>query len=275
MKTGFAHTVFAKYALALVVALTAFGARAELDWSSALEGAQRSEANRARDAFRHPRQTLEFFGLQPGMTVVEIAPGGGWYTEVLAPLLRDNGTLYAAHYSLNPPNGYYRNSLGRFLQKLAADSELYDGVVVTQLQPPAQTQAAPAGSADLALAFRNVHSWMRADTLAPTLEAVYAALKPGGRFGVVQHRAKPGTSVEDMKRTGYVTEAHVIAAAEQAGFELLERAEINANPKDTADHPKGVWNLPPALRDGDKRRERYLAIGESDRMTLLFAKPAS
>ncbi|MBN7798861.1 class I SAM-dependent methyltransferase [Parahaliea mediterranea] len=274
MKSAFDRTAVAKYALVLVAALAACGARAGLDWTGALDGAQRSEANRARDTFRHPRQTLEFFGLEPGMTVVEIAPGGGWYTEVLAPLLRGNGTLYAAHYSLNPPNAYYRNSLGRFLQKLAADSELYDGVVVTQLQPPAQALAAPAGSADLALAFRSVHSWMRADTLAPTLGAIYAALKPGGRFGLVQHRAQPGTSVADMKRTGYVTEAYVIAAAEKAGFELVERADINANPKDSADHPKGVWNLPPALRDGGKRRDHYLAIGESDRMTLLFAKPA-
>lgn len=264
-----------KYGIALLLALATFGARADFNWDTALEGEQRSADNRARDEYRHPQQTLEFFGLEPGMTVLEIAPGGGWYTEVLAPLMQDNGSYYAAHYSLNPPNGYYRNSLGKFLQKLAGDDELYGDVIVTQLQPPAEVTAAPAGSVDLALAFRNVHSWMRGDALDATLEAIHTALKPGGHFGVVQHRAKPETPVEDMKSSGYVTEQYLIEAAQEAGFELVERSEINANPRDTADHPDGVWNLPPSLRAGDDKRAHYESIGESDRMTLLFAKPAS
>ncbi|WP_116365039.1 class I SAM-dependent methyltransferase [Parahaliea mediterranea] len=264
-----------KVGIALLFALSAGLAHAALDWDTALNGAQRSEENRARDTFRHPRETLEFFGLQEGMNVLEVAPGGCWYTEVIAPLMKDNGTYYAAHASLNPPNAYYRNSLGQYLQKLAADSDLYSAVVVTQLQPPSEMTAAPAGSVDLAVAFRNVHSWMRGDVLEPTLAAIFTALKPGGRFGLVQHRAKPGTDVEAMKASGYVTEDYVIAAAQKAGFKLVKRADINANPKDTADHPNGVWNLPPGLRDGEKDREKYLAIGESDRMTLLFERPGA
>lgn len=264
-----------KFGLAILFALLVLPASAApaLNWDKALSGDHRSEANSARDEYRHPQQTLEFFGLKPGMSVVEVAPGGGWYTEVLAPLLHDNGKYYAAHGSLNSPGGYYRRSLGKYLEKLASKPELYDSVIVTQLQPPAETTIAPPGSIDLAVAFRNVHSWMGADVLADTLAAINTALKPGGKFGVVQHRARPGTDVETMKESGYVTEDYIIDAASKAGFELVSRSEINANPKDTADHPDGVWNLPPALRAGDKDKDKYMAIGESDRMTLLFAKP--
>jgi len=263
-----------KYGIALLLALSTSLAQAALDWDTALTGPQRSDDNKARDEYRHPRETLEFFGIKEGMTVLEVAPGGGWYTEVIAPLVVGNGTFYAAHGSLNPPSSYYRNSLGKFLQKLAAEQELYGPVVVTQLQPPTDMVAAPAASVDLAVAFRNVHSWMRGDVLEPTFSAVYAALKPGGRFGIVQHRARPGTSVEAMKASGYVTEDYVIEAARKAGFELVARSDVNANPKDTADHPDGVWNLPPSFRAGETDRARYQAIGESDRMTLLFARPA-
>jgi predicted methyltransferase len=261
----------------LLVALFLLPARAALaapDFAAALAGEHRSEENRARDDWRHPAETLAFFGLEPGMTVVELSPGGGWYTEVLAPLLRDEGKLYAAHFDVNG-GAYARRSLGGFLRKLGADNDVYGGVVVSTLAPPATIDIAPAGSADLILAFRNVHSWLRGDTLEPVFAAVYEALKPGGVFGVVQHRAPEGRSIEAMKNTGYVTEAYVIAAAEAAGFELADSAEINANAKDTADHPEGVWTLPPTLALGDKDRERYLAIGESDRMTLKFVKPAS
>lgn len=259
----------------LIVAIALFGAlqaQAAMDWSTALEGEQRSEANRARDVFRHPRETLEFFGLREDMSVVEISPGGGWYTEVLAPLLKDKGELYAAHANLNPPHPYYRRSLGKYLVKLGENNDAFGKVVVTQLQPPLSADVGPAGQADMVLTFRNVHNWMNAGNDQEILGAAYKALKSGGILGIVEHRAKPGTSLEDMIKSGYVTQDHVIKLAEAAGFKLVDSSEVNANPKDSAKHPKGVWTLPPRLRLGDEDRAKYLAIGESDRMTLKFVK---
>jgi len=253
--------------------LTPIAAQAAFDWETALNGAHRAEGNASRNDARHPRETLEFFGLTPGMTVMEVSPGGGWYTEVLAPLLKGQGTLIAAHYD---PNGGAdsRRSLGGFLSKLGANADVYSAVVVSALQPPmAMTPAAP-GSVDLAVAFRNVHSWMRMNQAETFFSAIYDALKPGGSFGIVQHRGLPGASLESMKNTAYVSEEQVIEFAELAGFELAAKSEINANARDTKDYPKGVWTLPPVLREGEKDRERYLAIGESDRMTLRFVKPA-
>lgn len=247
-------------------------ALAEFDWNTALNGDHRAEGNADRNGARHPRETLEFFGLQPGQTVMEISPGGGWYTEVLAPLMKGQGTFIAAHYS---PNGgdYSRRSLGGFLQKLGKNGDVYGGVVVGFLQPPMAMAPAPANSVDLAVAFRNVHSWMRMNQVETFFAAIYDVLKPGGVFGIVQHRGEPGTDAETMKKTAYVTEEAVIEFAELAGFELDGRSEINANPRDTKDYEGGVWTLPPSLQEGDKDREKYLAIGESDRMTLRFRKP--
>ena len=262
-----------KWICAGIIALLAVQVQAGADWELALKGEQRSEKNRERDEFRHPRQTLEFFGLRENMTVVEISPGGGWYTEILAPLLKDKGALYAAHYSLNPPHPYYRKSLGGYLQKLAGDGDLYGSVIITQLQPPQVAETAPAGTADMVLTFRNVHNWVSAGTAEAVLGAAYKALKPGGVLGLVEHRAKPGTSREVMDKSGYVTEALTIELVEKAGFKLQKKSEMNANPKDTADHPKGVWTLPPGLRLGEEKRAHYLSIGESDRMTLKFVKP--
>ncbi|WOJ94018.1 methyltransferase [Congregibacter variabilis] len=249
-------------------------ASAALDWDTALKGKHRSEKNAARDEFRHPRETLEFFGLAEDMTVVELSPGGGWYTEVLAPLLRESGSYYAAH---NSPNGgaYSRRSLGSYLKKLGEEDDIYGAVTVTTLGPADSVVIAPAGSADMVLAFRNIHSWMRAGTLANTLLVAYDALKPGGVFGVVQHRAKDGRDPERMKATGYVSEDYIIAAARSVGFELDARSDVNANPKDTGDYADGVWELPPSLRTADENREARMAVGESDRMTLKFVKPAS
>lgn len=247
-------------------------ALAQFDWPTALEGDHREAGNAARNSERHPRETLEFFGLEPGMTVLEVSPGGGWYTEVLAPLMMNNGSLIAAHYD---PNGgaYSRRSLGGFLQKLSAKHDVYHQVRVSYLQPPMSMMPAPAGSVDLAVAFRNVHSWMRMNQVETFFAAIYDVLKPGGVLGIVQHRGEPGTDVETMKKTAYVTEEQVIEFAELAGFELDGRSEINANPRDTKDYPGGVWTLPPVLREGDKDRAKYVAIGESDRMTLRFRKP--
>jgi predicted methyltransferase len=255
--------------LAMIVAPGALA----LDWQAALEGAHRAPENSARDDSRHPQQTLEFFGLQDGMTVVEIAPGGGWYTEVLAPLMKDNGTYYAAHHSLNAPGSYYRNSLGKFLQKLAADPDVYGQVQITQLAAPDMVTLAPAGSADLVVGFRNVHSWLRGDSLGETLNAAFTALKPGGTLGLVQHSTTADITVEVMKKTGYLPQAYIVAAAEKAGFKLASSSDINANPKDPGDHPNGVWSLPPGFRGGDTDKAMFAAIGESNRVTLKFSKP--
>jgi predicted methyltransferase len=260
--------------LALFIAFPLTSAWAALDWTAALSGDHRSEKNTQRDAFRHPQATLEFFGLEADMTVIELSPSGGWYTEVLAPLLAAEGNYYAAH---NAPNGsaYSRRSLGGYLQKLGKDNDRYGKVMVTTLAPPEFVAIAPAGSADMVLAFRNVHSWMGENTIAAVFSAAFDGLKPGGVFGVVQHRAKDGRDVETMKKTAYVSEGFVIAAARSVGFELAGRSEVNANPKDPADHAQGVWELPPSLGGEEKERAAKRAIGESDRMTLKFVKPAS
>ena len=265
-------TFLAALLLACNAALAA--APAEDALVRALAGSHRSEANRARDAYRHPKETLLFFGLQPQMHVVEITPGGGWYTEVLAPVLRDKGRLYAAHNHVDEgTSDYTRKSRAAYVDKLAKSPAVYDKVVVTSIDAPRHTDIAPRGSADLVLTFRNVHNWTAAGNDEANFRAFFEALRPGGVLGVVEHRAKEGTSMVDMKRTGYMTEAYVIRLAERAGFKLAGRSEINANPKDTKDHPNGVWSLPPVLRGGAQDREKLSAIGESDRMTLRFVKP--
>jgi predicted methyltransferase len=238
-----------------------------------LAGSHRSERNRARDVHRHPKETLLFFGLRPGMHVVEIWPGAGWYTELLAPLMRDQGKYFAAHYHVDEnTHRFYRNSQRLFAEKLKAAPQLYDQAVLTGLLPP-HVDFVPAGSVDVVLTFRNVHNWTAEGYDETMFKAFFNALKSGGVLGVVEHRANEGTTRAEMIRTGYMTESYVVGLAERAGFKLAARAEINANPKDTKDHPKGVWTLPPTLRLGDEDRAKYLAIGESDRMTLKFLKP--
>lgn len=240
----------------------------------AMAGAHRPAANRARDVYRHPRETLLFFGLHPDMAVVEIWPGGGWYTEILAPVLREKGKYYAAHFHVDEKSPRYQGpSRAAFLKSLAARPNLYDRVTVTALDAPRQVDIAPRGSADRVLTFRNVHNWTAAKTDEAMFKAFFDALKPGGVLGVVEHRAREGTSLEEMIKTGYMTEEYVIRLATKAGFSFVARSEINANPQDTKDHPRGVWTLPPTLRLGGQDREKYLSIGESDRMTLKFVKP--
>jgi predicted methyltransferase len=231
--------------------------------AAAIAGPNRSEANRARDKYRHPLETLTFFGIRPDMTVVEISPGAGWYTEILAPYLKDHGKLYEA-----VGGGAGAKS---FAEKLKAEPAVYGQVIVTSLEPPAQTEIAPAGSADMVLTFRNVHDWLPKGTTEDYFKAFYRALKPGGILGITDHRADPSKPQDPKAKNGYVRQDYVIQIAEQAGFKLMGASEINANPKDDRDHP--VWNLPPTLREGEKDRAKYLAIGESDRMTLKFAKP--
>ena len=240
----------------------------------AMAGSHRAEVNRARDVYRHPHETLLFFGLRPDMTVVEIWPGGGWYTEILAPLLRERGKYYAAHLHVDEKSPRYMGPARQAYEKwLAVSPEIYDRVTVTAFNAPEQLAIAPKVSADLVLTFRNVHNWTAAKNDEASFRAFYDALKPGGVLGVVEHRANDGTSLDQMIKTGYMTEAYVISLAQKAGFKLVARSEINANPKDARDHPRGVWTLPPTFRLGDQDREKYRAIGESDRMTLRFVKP--
>jgi predicted methyltransferase len=232
---------------------------------AAIAGPQRSETNKARDQYRHPLQTLTFFGIKPDMTVVEIWPGNGWYTEILAPFLKNHGKLYEA---LGGGTG-----AKTFEGKLKANQAVYGAVIVTELQPPAQTEIAPAGTADMVLTFRNVHDWLSRGNTEDYFKAFYRALKPGGILGLTDHRADPSQPQDPDAKNGYVRQDYMIQLAEQAGFKLLGSPEINANPKDPRNQP--VWNLPPTLRQGQKDRAKYLAIGESDRMTLKFVKPAA
>ena len=249
---------------------------------SKLEGAlaatSRTPEYAARDLYRHPAETLEFFGIRPDMTVVEIWPGaGGWYTEILAPLLRDKGKLYAAQFNEDSSSAFYRESRESFIAKFRAKPDIYDRLTVTAFNPPQYMTIAPANSADLVLTFRNVHNWyMRGggdDRVIDAFKAMYQALKPGGVLGVVDHRLAAHRSLSEQEASGYMSQDYVIGMATKAGFELVASAEINANPKDSADHPAGVWSLPPSLRMGETARDHYLAIGESDRMTLKFRKP--
>lgn len=237
-------------------------------------GDHRSAENRARNDFRHPVETLSFFGLKDDMTVVELWPGGGWYTEILAPYLRDKGRFIAAGFDQEVKDGYYARGTAVLAAKLAARPDLYDRVTVSELAPPHKLDIAPAGSADMVLTFRNLHNWMGQGQAEAVLAAAYLALKPGGVLGLVEHRGDPAKPQDPAAKSGYVTEAYAIALAERAGFRLAARSEINANPKDTKDHPKGVWTLPPNLALGEENRAHYQAIGESDRMTLKFVKPA-
>ena len=239
---------------------------------AALAGSHRSEANRARDIYRHPKETLEFFGLRDDMKVIELWPGGGWYTEVLAPVLRERGKLIAG-FGDPAKSAYFARTRTAFEDKLKATPSLYDRVEVITFHPPESVVLGDAGTADMVLTFRNLHNWMQNGKLDPVFLAAYRALKPGGTFGVVEHRAKPDADDATVAKSGYVREDHAIRVAESVGFRLVAMSEINANPKDTKDYKDGVWTLPPVYRLGEVDKAKYAAIGESDRMTLKFVKP--
>jgi len=234
-------------------------------------GDWRSPEHKARDVYRHPKATLQFFGIRPDYTVVEITPGGGWYTEILAPLLRDNGH-YIAATAKPAADGEASRDLGGLKAKFAADPTHYGKAQLVEFDPKAPSFGAP-GSADMVLTFRNVHNWVDADTAPAMFKAFYTVLRPGGVLGVEDHRAADNASLASVKDSGYLPTNVVIKLATDAGFQLQDSSEINANPKDTKDYPKGVWTLPPTLTLGDQDRAKYLAIGESDRMTLRFVKP--
>ncbi len=238
----------------------------------AADGEHRSEDHRARNEYRNPVETLDFFGLHPDMTVVELWPGGGWYTEVLAPVLHEEGQLVAANFDPDSDVDYQARLGKEYLEKLAEQPEIYGNVQTRPFDPPKKTTLGDPESADMVLTFRSLHGWIRDDQVEDVFRAAHEVLRPGGTFGVVQHRAEAGADVEDTVEDGYVPEDYVIELAERAGFRLADSSEINANPADTRDHPRGVWTLPPTLAMGDEDRERYLEIGESDRMTLKFVK---
>ncbi len=264
----------APVAHAATPAATAAVPTADAALQAAIAGSWRDPANVARDEFRHPGQTLAFFGIRPDMTVVEITPGGGWYTEILAPYLRDGGRYIAAVVdpeTVTQGRDYQQRSREGLEKKLAASPAQYGKAQVVAFDPQAPVLG-PAGSADLVLTFRNVHNWRGGQSRAPGMfKAFYEVLKPGGVLGVVEHRAAADVPEDD--RSGYVGQAQVIALAEAAGFRLDASSEINANPRDTRDHANGVWTLPPVNRHDESERARYQAIGESDRMTLRFIKP--
>jgi predicted methyltransferase len=249
---------------------------------AAIAGDWRSEANKARDASRHPAETLAFFGLKPGMTVLEISPGGGWWTEILAPYAKATGGRYiATGADLNNPNlsEGARTARANFAARWAAKPEVFGTIDIVNFGAQSGPLGAP-GSVDLVLTTRNVHNFMALGLTDKVFADTFAVLKPGGVFAVKDHRANPGPQ-DPKAENGYVTEAFVIAAAERAGFKLAAKSEINANPRDTKDHPFGVWTLPPVKRTAPAGqpanpafdRTKYDAIGESDRMTLRFVKP--
>jgi predicted methyltransferase len=243
-----------------------------------LAAPHRGADRRARDIYRHPLETLAFFGLCKSMSVVEVWPGSGWHAEILAPLLTaGRGVYYAAGFNFGSQRiRKYQREMQRELEATARQQAAnYERMVFTVFDPPRHLAIAPKASADLVLSFRNLHNWLGQGYLNAAFRAFYLALKPGGILGLVEHRAKPNTSLQEQLKTGYLDEEMVIDMASQAGFILLARSEINANPKDTHNHPGGVWALPPSLRWGDLQRDKYLAIGESDRMTLKFIKPST
>jgi len=255
----------------LVSTLSAQAADAVLQ--AAITGPQRAPDNVARDRYRHPYETLTFFGMRPDMQVIELWPGGGWYTEILAPYLRQRGHLTVASFGADNAIPFRARLHARFMQKLAANRSIYGRVSVVTLDPPGRVELGPDNSADRVLTFRNLHNWINDGALDAVFQAVYRVLKPGGIFGVVEHRGIAGADVKASARQGYVPEAYVIETLEGIGFRLLGKSGVNANPRDDKRHPKGVWTLPPTYRLGDTDRARYAAIGESDRMTLKFIRP--
>jgi predicted methyltransferase len=239
---------------------------------TAITAPTRTDAERARDKFRHPAETLSFFGLKPDMHVVELVPGGGWYTAILAPYLHDKGALTITMGDPNGPADSEGTKQAQAMQKRLAGMPAFDKVTTVRWDPQS-LNLGPDGSADMVVTFRNIHNWIPAGTAPSVFAAVAKVLKPGGVFGVEDHRATKDLTTKEVDDTGYVSEAQVIALAKAAGLELEARSEINANPKDTKDHPHGVWSLPPSYAGKDVDHDKFAAIGESDRMTLRFRKP--
>lgn len=238
----------------------------------------RTDAERHRDQYRHPAETLAFFGVAGDQTIVELSPGAGWYTNILGPLTAPDGRLISA--GADPATakaGYQRDNAIKLRDQIAAHKDLFATTEMTVMSFAGDTprlELGHDGSADAVLTFRNVHNWAKAEKLDAVLAAAFKALKPGGILGIEDHRAGDKQTLAQAMEAGYLPEAWVIERVQAAGFTFVAKSEINANPKDTKDHPNGVWSLPPTVEGGDKDKDKFLAIGESDRMTLKFQKPA-
>ena len=249
---------------------------------AAVDGAWRKPEDRKRDPWRHPVQTLDFFGVKPGVTVVELWPGGGWYADILAPFLAaTGGKLYEAQFQPSPDDPAAQQVIDGFKARFMAKPSLYGTPQITAFGPTSK-DLCPPGTADVVLFLRNVHNWMGAGLAEKVLKDALTALKPGGVLGVEEHRAPDGPAQDSLASNGYVQQRYVVKLAQEAGFKLEAVSEINANAKDTHEHPFGVWTLPPTRRSSPRGQpddkafdhSKYDAIGESDRMTLRFRKPS-
>ena len=241
--------------------------------NDAVNSEHRTKENKTRDIYRHPNKTLLFFGIQPNIKVLEILPGRGWYTEILAPILKDNGQLTVASFGDDHPNDYLRDVHLKYIKHLNKNPMVYGNVKFAVFNKGNNyLKDIDSNSQDMVLTFRNTHNWIKYGGVENIYQAFHRVLKKGGILGVVQHRANHENNVKETAKNGYVPESYLINLAEEIGFELIEKSEINANPNDNKNHPKGVWTLPPTLKLGDTDKKKYIEIGESDRMTLKFIK---
>jgi len=263
-------TIFVILALFTSAIVMAGDTSAELD--SVIQGTHRDAANVARDIYRHPRETLMFFDLQTDMKVLEILPGRGWYTEILAPLLKDKGDFTVASFGDTHPVKYLRNVHINFIKLMDASPDIYGNVKRVNFNKAGYLAEIPDNSMDIVVTFRNTHNWIRFGGVEEIYAAFNRVLKPGGILGVVQHRANAGSDPRASAENGYVPESYLINMVEDVGFELVKKSDINENLTDSKDYPEGVWSLPPTYREKDKDRNKYTAIGESDRMTMKFIK---
>lgn len=245
----------------------------EQQLDAAISNPARAAKERARDVYRNPKKTLQFFEVKPSSHVLELWPGRGWYTKILVPYVGQSGKYYATDSTMPTTPEKYKKRAEDYNKMLMAMPQAANLKIVKVDTTPEKLSFGMDGKLDVILTFRNVHNWAKGGYDAAMYKAAFAALKPGGIFGVVEHRAKDGTTREQSIASGYMDQKQVIDAVKAAGFELVATSEINANAKDTKDHPKGVWTLPPALRLGETDQAKYKAIGESDRMTLKFRKP--
>lgn len=270
--------IFKHLATCILSTVLIFGSVQASTLEEAVKGEHRSTENKARDVYRKPVEALKFLGLKPDMTVIEVWPGGGWYTEVLAPVLRENGKLIAAQYDMNGPYRYQRGSLASFFTKAATHPKVFNKVEVVEFSFPYKLNLTKPGTADMVLTFRNVHNLV-ADLYGGgayadlAFSVWYDALKPGGILGIVDHMWDDPANEDPKARNGYISKERTLALARKAGFELVAESDILRNPKDTKDYENGVWSLPPSLAVADADKAKQIAIGESDRFLLKLVKP--